>query len=75
MADTTTIELAVEGMHCGSCSALIEETLIDNPAIPEVKVDLDGARAMVTIDPERVTVAEVCATITDLGYPAAPVPA
>lgn len=73
MADTTTIEVAITGMHCGSCSALIEETLIDNPAIPAITVDLDGARATVSIDAERITVDEVCAAITELGYPATPV--
>lgn len=66
---TTTQEFAVEGMHCGSCAALIEETLVENPAIPEVRVDLEAARATVSFDPARVSATEVAAAISDLGYP------
>jgi copper chaperone CopZ len=66
----TTAEFSVEGMHCGSCAALIEETLIENPSIPAVSVDLDAARATVTFDPTRVSVDDVAAEITKVGYPA-----
>lgn len=67
---TTTLEFAVEGMHCGSCAALIEESLIENPAIPAVAVDLEAGRATVSFDAARVSPDDVAAAITGLGYPA-----
>jgi copper chaperone CopZ len=59
-------------MHCGSCSALIEETLGADPAVSQIAVDLDGARATVTFDPSATDVASLCAEIAKLGYGAAP---
>jgi copper chaperone CopZ len=67
-----TIELSIEGMHCQSCMLLIEETLADHPAVRQVIVDLDSARASVTFAPEGISADAVCATVTALGYPASP---
>lgn len=69
---TQTIELDVQGMHCGSCSALIEETLIEDPRIPAVFVDLAAERATVTFNPSAVSVDDLCAAIGELGYQAVP---
>lgn len=70
---TAAAELAVQGMHCQSCASLIEETLVENPAVPRAVVDLAAERAYVTYDPRSVTVDELCATITEVGYSATPV--
>ena len=67
-----TIELSIEGMHCQSCVLLIEETLADHPAVRQVIVDLESARASVTFAPEGISADAVCATVTTLGYPASP---
>jgi copper chaperone CopZ len=69
----TTSELAVSGMHCQSCVLLIEEELIEHPAVAQVHVDLHGGRAEIEHDPSRLGVAEIAELITTLGYPAAPV--
>jgi copper chaperone len=66
----TTLELAVEGMHCQSCVLLIEETLNGDPTIRTVSVDLESARATVTYERGASSVDAVCATLTSLGYPA-----
>jgi hypothetical protein len=55
-----------------SCVLLIEETLADHPAVRQVIVDLDSARASVTFAPEGISADAVCATVTALGYPASP---
>jgi Cu+-exporting ATPase len=65
-----TVEFAVTGMHCGSCVALIEETLLDQAGVASASVDLDAARAVVGFDPGRVGADQLGALITDTGYPA-----
>jgi copper chaperone CopZ len=72
--DRTTIELAVEGMHCRSCALLIEETLVLDPGVDQVVVDLDSGRATVTVQPGGTSADAICATVTGLGYPATPLP-
>jgi len=67
---SATVELVVGGMHCQSCAALIEETLTADPAVRRVTVDLDAARASVTYDPATLTVDDVCAAVTGVGYSA-----
>jgi copper chaperone CopZ len=49
-----TTELAVTGMHCGSCSALIQESLADTTGVSRAEVDLDSGRAVVAFDPSQV---------------------
>lgn len=67
------VELAVEGMHCESCVALIEETLGEDPRVRQVHVDLESGRASVVFDPAAVSLEELCATVVELGYQASPV--
>jgi copper chaperone len=69
----TTIELNVAGMHCGSCSALIEESLGEHPAVSAASVDLDSARAVVTFDASRLDADGLCAVVAEVGYSATPV--
>ena len=73
-SDVTTV-LAVEGMHCQSCVVLIEETLVEDLGVVAASVDLDGARATVTYDPTRLSVADLCDAVVAAGYTAVPVPA
>ena len=72
-APTATIELAVEGMHCGSCVALIQETLEEQAGVTSATVDLDAARAVVGYDPARIDVAGLTAAVVEAGYAATPV--
>ena len=65
-------ELEVGGMHCQSCAALIEETLLRDPGVHEAAVDLTAGRASVVYDPLVVSVDEVCAAVTSAGYTAVP---
>jgi Cu+-exporting ATPase len=65
---TTTVELAVTGMHCGSCAALIEESLAGTPGVTRATVDLDSAVARVDFDTASVSVGELCAVVAGAGY-------
>jgi copper chaperone CopZ len=66
-------QLTVEGMHCGSCVALIEETLSEREGITAALVDLDSARAVIEYDPSTLDVEQIRAAIAEAGYPATPV--
>lgn len=62
----------VVGMHCDSCVALIEETLLEEPAVISVDVNREPDEVRVTFDPERLDVRELVAVIDTLGYSAIP---
>jgi copper chaperone CopZ len=69
----TTVELAVTGMHCESCAALIEETLADQPGLLAARVDLGAERAEVTFDEAVTHLSAVQSAIAELGYGSSPV--
>jgi Cu+-exporting ATPase len=63
-------QLSVEGMHCGSCVALIEETLSEREGVKAAAVDLDTGRAVIEYDPSALDVEEIRAAIAEAGYSA-----
>ena len=67
------MRFAVGGMHCESCTALIEESLGEHPGVASVSVDLDSGEAAVRFDPVEVGVPELASVIVEAGYTAAPV--
>ena len=71
-ATPSTAVLAITGMHCSSCAALIEETLALRDGVTSVTVDLTSELAQVTFDPSRVAVEDLCAAIVQEGYGAEP---
>jgi copper chaperone CopZ len=66
-------QLTVEGMHCASCVALIEETLHEREGVTAALIDLDSARAVVEYNPSMMDVDDIRAAITEAGYSATPV--
>ncbi len=70
---TSVAQFAVDGMHCGSCVALIEETLGEQAGVTSASVDLDSARAVVEYDPAQLGVDQIRATIAEVGYSITPV--
>lgn len=67
-SDAATVELALTGMHCESCSSLIEEVLSEHPGVSKVMVDLEAEFATVTYDASAVGSDELCATVVEAGY-------
>ncbi len=71
--DGTVAVLAIEGMHCGSCAALVEETLVEDLGVARADVDLESGRATVAYDPALFAVADLCDAVVAAGYTATPV--
>jgi copper chaperone CopZ len=71
-AANTSVELLVKGMHCGSCVALVEETLQEQTGVTSATVDLDSARAVVGFDPSQIDVEGLTAAVAEAGYAATP---
>ena len=69
---TASIEFHVEGMHCGSCVANVQESLEAQPGVGSATVDLDAARAVVTFDPSTIDVDALAAVVAEAGYVATP---
>jgi Cu+-exporting ATPase len=68
MTTTDTLELDIEGMHCGSCALLIDDTLAHLPGVVSSRTSHKDARASLTIDPTQVDHAQIHAAIHELGY-------
>ena len=70
MTDKTT--LAVTGMHCASCSILIDETLEELPGVVSSSTDLRRETTTVEYDPTTTNVSAIADEIVNLGYTARP---
>ncbi len=64
----TTTQLAVSGMHCGSCAALVEEILTDHAGVASAAVTLEPPRATVRFDPALVDPQALASLIAEAGY-------
>jgi len=71
-APSAIIDLEITGMHCASCSALIQECLAERPGVRRAQVDLEAASARIEYEPTEVDVEQLCAVIAQVGYVATP---
>ncbi|MQA03886.1 MAG: heavy metal transporter [Streptosporangiales bacterium] len=69
-----TYMFTVEGMHCGSCGMLIDETLEDLNGVLRASTSLRTRRSIVEADPVKCQPEDVIAAITTAGYTAREVP-
>lgn len=65
---TETVVFRVEGMHCGSCSMLIDDTLEDLPGVSHSHTELKPARATVTLNTNSTGPQQVIDAVAALGY-------
>jgi copper chaperone CopZ len=66
------LELAIDGMHCESCVALIEEVLLEQTGVRSASVDLASATAVVRFDPAILGTDALQSAIAEVGYSATP---
>jgi Cu+-exporting ATPase len=68
MTSPDSLELDIQGMHCGSCALLIDDTLADLPGVITSTTSHKHARTSLTVDPTHVDHGQIRAAIHDLGY-------
>jgi copper chaperone len=66
----TSVDLKTSGMHCSSCSMLIEMNVGDLKGVKSVRADRATEITHVEFDPAAVTLAEIIKVLADAGYPA-----
>lgn len=66
----TTHLFHIDGMHCASCSLLIDDALEDLPGVQGSQTELKAKRSTVQLDTTLTSAQQVIDTITDLGYAA-----
>jgi P-type Cu+ transporter len=65
--------LAVEGMHCASCVAKVEDSLRSTPGVLDASVNLATGEAAVTYEQDRLGPSELAAAVERAGYESQPV--
>ena len=60
------IKLNITGMHCASCSKLIEIELEDK--VKSIKINDKNASGEIDFDEKNISKKEIIETITKLGY-------
>lgn len=65
-----TIDLKVEGMHCGGCVKSVTRVLGGVAGVSSAEVSLEEGRARVTYDPARTGVEAMKQAIERAGYKA-----
>lgn len=66
-AGLQTIELTIDGMHCGGCTGRVERALAAVPGVVEAAVDLDAQAATVTAQ-DTVEPAQLVDAVGTAGY-------
>jgi Cu+-exporting ATPase len=64
------ISLSISGMHCASCSAIIERSLKKIPGISSASVNFGSEKALVTYDESVVNLDSIIKAIKKAGYAA-----
>lgn len=62
--------LNIEGMHCTSCSALIEKSLRHVAGVEEANVNFASEKARIKFDPKKANISELEKAVADAGYTA-----
>lgn len=64
--------LSVENMTCASCEVTVNRSLTSLPGVAQAEVSLAEKRAVVSYDPQQVSVQQLIDATTRAGYPSAP---
>jgi copper chaperone len=64
------VRLKTSGLHCSSCSMLVDMTLSDLDGVTESKTDHATGDTFVTFDPDVTNVDAFISAIREIGYDA-----
>jgi len=67
-ANTSILNLPVQGMSCASCVSHVEGALKELPGVENVAVSLATNKASLTYDPSRVSVGDMARAVDGVGY-------
>ncbi|MBI2117765.1 heavy metal translocating P-type ATPase, partial [Candidatus Peregrinibacteria bacterium] len=67
---TSQITLAITGMHCASCAALITRKLKKTAGVAEANVNFAAAKAHINFDPGQTNEQNLIAAVASAGYSA-----
>ncbi|HXH78746.1 heavy metal-associated domain-containing protein [Nocardioides sp.] len=70
MPATTRLTFAIEGMHCASCTLLIDEVLEDLEGVHRSTTKLRKRQTVVDVDPTACTPEGIVLAIAEAGYTA-----
>jgi Cu+-exporting ATPase len=73
--ETSSVDVAIEGMTCAACQASIQRALQRTPGVVDAAVHLMLGRADVAFDPAQVDPAQIVDVVRNVGYEASVVPA
>lgn len=62
------LELAIEGMHCGACAETIEALLASEPGVKAASISYPARRGRVLYDPGATDPGRLVAVIEKAGY-------
>ncbi len=60
--------IGITGMTCAACSARVERGLKDTPGVTDAAVNLATEKAVVSYDPEAVSLSDLVQRVEDIGY-------
>lgn len=67
---TEVSDFMITGMHCTSCSKLIEMTLGEMEGVSSVSVDYEGGKGRIEYDPAVVSRDDIATAVGSIGYEA-----
>ena len=70
MAEVKDVTLKTTGMHCRSCSMLVDMTLDDLDGVESSETDYVSGDTKVSFDAEQVSIDDLVAAIRSAGYDA-----
>jgi Cu+-exporting ATPase len=68
MADTATVRLNTTGLHCQSCSMLVQMELQDVDGVVSAASDFRTGITEVVYDPSKATVDDLIGAVVAAGY-------
>ncbi len=71
---TSSVRLDISGMHCASCSALIEKSLSRTKGVVSIQVNLANNTGNLSFDPELISLDDLFKKIESLGFSAQLIP-
>jgi Cu+-exporting ATPase len=65
---TTKASIPITGMTCATCAITIEKGLEETPGVEKANVNFASEKASISYDPNKVSLAKIKKTISELGY-------